>query len=256
MKLSVNHSSALVQLLIAGELKIDAIEMVDKVSPTEIAFARQKLPAIETHYHQGRMLFNKKGYSHLANYLQLCPDSPFISIHLAPLPAYITIPALKWSVYLPEPRSARPIRRLIRQINKLKATFMLPIILENMPVLNPSKYFFESDPQVISDVLQETNCDMLLDLAHARISAEARKISVETYLTLLPLEKVVQVHLTGTRRKNGVLFDAHETLEEVDYSLLGWALQRCQPKWLTLEYFREEQQAIKLQVERLQHYLN
>ena len=62
MKLSVNHSSALVQLLIEEALSIDAIEMVDKVSPAEIAFARQSLPALETHYHQGRMFFNKKGY--------------------------------------------------------------------------------------------------------------------------------------------------------------------------------------------------
>ena len=256
MKLSVNHSSALVHLLIEGALSIDAIEMVDKVSPAEIAFARQSLPALETHYHQGRMLFNNKGYNHLANYLQLCPDSPFISIHLAPLPAYITFPALKWSVYLPEANRDRSVQRFIQQVKNAQKMFSLPIILENMPVLHPSKYFFESDPQVISEVLKETGCDMLLDLAHARISAEARHLSPEDYLASLPLENVVQVHLAGTRRVNGLLTDAHDTLEEADYRLLGWTLQRCQPKWLTLEYFREERGAVKLQIERLQHFLN
>ena len=60
------------------------------------------------------------------------------------------------------------------------------------------------------------------------------------YLLQLPLERVVQIHVSGPRIKNGRLFDAHDTLQEEDYALLEFALQRTQPRVLTLEYIREK----------------
>jgi len=38
--------------------------------------------------------------------------------------------------------------------------------------------------------------------------------------------------------------------------LLDWALERTQPAWLTLEYFREDKRAVAEQVRRLQSYLD
>jgi uncharacterized protein (UPF0276 family) len=187
----------------------------------------------------------------LPRYLALCPEAPFISLHLAPLPMWITVAAMRAQVFLPQPPAAVLVRQFIRKVKRLQARETLPVILENMAVLHPGKYRFESDPQVITRVLEETGCRMLLDLAHARIAAQERVMPVEDYLLALPLDRVVQVHVSGYRERDGVLYDAHKTLQEADYALLKWVLPRVNPDWLTLEYFREDRKAVKEQVMKL-----
>jgi hypothetical protein len=143
----------------------------------------------------------------------------------------------------------------IRNVNSLKQQVKLPVILENMPSLHPRRYRFESDPAVIAKVLDETQTDLLLDLAHARIAARARGISSQEYITALPLERTQQIHLAGVREgPDGWLYDAHESLMEEDYQLLEWTLERTKPQLLTLEYFREDPQALLSQLSRLQCY--
>jgi len=61
--------------------------------------------------------------------------------------------------------------------------------------------------------------------------------AVVNYLEKLPLDCVRQIHISGPRLWNGVLWDAHETLQANDYDLLAWALARCDLEVVTLEYF-------------------
>jgi len=108
---------------------------------------------------------------------------------------------------------------------------------------------------VINRVIEETQTGLLLDLAHARIAARARGISSQEYITALPLERTQQIHLAGVREgSDGQLYDAHEPLMEEDYQLLEWTLERTNPQLLTLEYFREDPQALSSQLSRLQSY--
>lgn len=254
MKLSVNHSKAVINLIQTGKVSVDAIETVPYISLDVIKEAQTALKGMDFHYHHGRMLFTRADKNKLSEYLAAAPQSPFISIHLAPLPAYITYPAMRWKLYLPEPNQEYCIKSFIEQVKRLKSEFSTPVILENMPALHPSKYRFESEPKVITRVLDETDCSLLLDLAHARIAAEVRNMPVEDYLAQLSLEKTVQIHLAGVRSRDGRLYDAHESLTETDYALLGWVLQRSHPRWLTLEYFYEYPDQVQEQLTRLKKF--
>jgi uncharacterized protein (UPF0276 family) len=253
MKLSVSYSQALSKALLQGSLQVDAIEMDPTLSFQEIAVARSNLPLMPFHFHQGRMRFNKAGYASARKYLGLCEQSPWLSIHLAPLPAMVTFPALRWGLFLPSSSPSKSIRRFIQQVKKLQLHSKRPVILENMPTLHPSKYRFESQPETIWQILQDTGCKMLLDLAHARIAAESHNLKVKDYLKALPLDAVIQIHLAGVRRnaRNGRLYDAHEALSSLDYELLGWTLEQCRPQWLTLEFFRENPDQLFEQVQQL-----
>lgn len=252
MKISANHSEALLAQLRAAALRIDAIEWVDNLSPATIGQARAEFPSLPFHFHPGRMRFTKAGHAHLNEYLALCPQSPYISIHLAPLPTYVTKSALRRGIMLPAPGTDFMLERFIRQVRQLQQQCNRPVILENMPTLHPTRYRFESEPAQIRRVLDESGCGLLLDLAHARIAAEARAEDVRVYLSALPLKKTVQIHMAGVRRQpDGRLYDAHEALTEEDYRLLEWTLERVQPEWLTLEYFREDPSALLEQLQRL-----
>jgi uncharacterized protein (UPF0276 family) len=257
MKLTANHSDALVGLILTEQVQVDAIEWVDKLSLAAIASVRNKLPGMAFHFHPGRIFFSNQALAQLKGYLLACPETEAVSIHLSPLPPLITFPALRWKLFLPEPDSNAAIARFIRQVKWLQNQLDLPVILENMPVLHPTRYRFESEPTTIRDTLEATGCQLLLDLAHARIAAEAREVPVKDYLSQLPLELTKQIHLAGVRRdvKNGRLYDAHESLTEEDYELLAWALRRTQPKLVTLEYFREDSEALKTQLTRLRQLI-
>ncbi|HOA21626.1 MAG TPA: DUF692 family protein [Anaerolineaceae bacterium] len=257
MQISVNHSQALLDLVRAGHISVDAVEWVDKLPVSLIVETRELFPSLAFHLHPGRFHRTGAWLTQLRNYLEVCPQTPHISVHLAPLPWLWTDATMRRGRLLPGPLADASIRRFIREVKWLQRNSNLPLILENMPALHPKRYLFESDPAVIGMVLEETNCAFLLDLAHARIAAEARGISPETYLAALPLEKTAQIHLAGVRAgRDGRLFDAHEPLTVEDYRLLEWTLARAQPAWLTLEYFREEPQAVADQVKQLETYLS
>jgi uncharacterized protein (UPF0276 family) len=251
IKLSVNLSNALIDLVHAGEVQIDGVEAVIYLSPERVLEARAALPGMAFNFHAGRVGLEVSNRADLPRYLALCPDSPFISVHLAPLPMWITGTAMRSQVYLPQPPSEMLVKHFIHKVKRLQAQESLPVILENMAVLRPGKFRFESDPQVITRVLEETSCRMLLDLAHARIAAQERSMPVEDYLLALPLEKVTQVHISGCRERDGVLYDAHQSLQEVDYALLDWVLPRVNPDWLTLEYFTEDRKMVREQVNEI-----
>lgn len=250
--LSVNYSNALTNLVKNNDVHVDAVEVVQKLSPAKIKHARHSLPDIPFHFHAGRFGLQPATRPMLCHYLQLCPQSPFISLHLALLPPMLTMLAFRMHIYLPAPDLDHLLKTFIRKIKRLQTQADRPVILENMPTLHPYKYRFESDPAIIRRVLDETDCPMLLDLAHARVAAGARGRAVEEYIAALPLERVRQIHVSGPRRRDRMLYDAHQSLQEEDYTLLAWVLERVQPTWLTLEYFREEIDTLHEQLLRLQ----
>jgi uncharacterized protein (UPF0276 family) len=134
--------------------------------------------------------------------------------------------------------------RLIERVQYLKTVFDLPFILENMPALPKKSFAFESEPARIRRVLEETDCGMLLDIAHARVAAVVHEMDVLDYMQALPLERVRQVHISSPRPlRDGFLYDAHESLEAQDYELLDWVLARTQPEMVTMEYWRDAGQA-------------
>jgi hypothetical protein len=58
-------------------------------------------------------------------------------------------------------------------------------------------------PSVISQVIREAGCGLLLDLAHVRLSAEALGMTPEAYASALPVERIREIHVTGVQRVEG-----------------------------------------------------
>jgi len=62
---------------------------------------------------------------------------------------------------------------------------------------------------------------------------------VYAYLEELPLDRVVEIHVSGPRFENGWWHDYHDTLQTEDYALLEWVLRRSTPRVVTLEYWKD-----------------
>jgi uncharacterized protein (UPF0276 family) len=144
---------------------------------------------------------------------------------------------------------------ICRNVRTLAAAIPVPLILENLDYLPSGAYEHICEPEFIAAVLAETGAGLLLDLAHARVSAARLGMPIDEYLTQLPLDRVRQIHVSGPRPRDGILADAHEPLLDEDYALLRDVLRRTAPQALTLEYFRDEA-ALQEQISRLRELLH
>lgn len=175
-------------------------------------------------------------------------------------------PLLRWE---------RALGRIARNASVLANGLPVPLLLENLPFFPNAAHVMVCEASFVRQALGRSGCDLLLDLGHARVSADVLGAGVHAYLEQLPLDRVVEIHLSGPRRLEELdadrrarimadaatvshlqpfteanLVDAHEPLREEDYGLLEWALERCQPRAVTLEYYREPG-ALAEQLERL-----
>jgi uncharacterized protein len=116
----------------------------------------------------------------------------------------------------------------------------VPLLLENLDYCPEGAYEHICDPAFVRDVVEALDCSVLLDLAHAQVSADWLDIEIEDYLDALPLKRVVQIHLSSPRRVNGRLDDCHYELLARDYSLLERVLRECNPRAVVLEYTRDQ----------------
>lgn len=241
-----NPSPGLKALYQANQVPLDGIECTPYQSLQEIESLRKVFAGLPFQFHASNMGRTPFTRGRLDRFQAACPESRWVSLHLAPLSPMTVYAGLRWSIHLPQQSDRRLEARLLRRIKGLQSGLKLPVILENMPANEVLDNPMESDPVMIRRVLDETGCDLLLDLAHAKVAAAFREVSAEAYLSEIPLEKVRQIHISGSRyRERGILQDAHEPLHEDDYALLAWTLERARPEMLTLEYFKDDSDALR-----------
>lgn len=120
------------------------------------------------------------------------------------------------------------------------------------------------DDTLFSGVIQDTNCMLLLDLAHARITASSLGKDVRDYIQALPLDRLVELHITGIQSFGGILTD-HFGLTSEDWQLFKWAIASIKhgswrkPSIVAFEYggvgsvfaWRTSEQVLREQVPRL-----
>ena len=246
MKLAVDLSKHLIDLSKNGQIPVDYIEVGPWFTPEEICAYRQELPGYQFLFHASEQIF---AYStkapdavKLKRYLE-CTESPWVSAHLVFNHWWRAVLALR-GVRLPDLPAGFYARRFVRKAQVLARQVDVPLVFENL-ALAP-----QAEPKWINYVLNETGCNFLLDLGHVRVAADWYGMSEHDYLSQLPFEKVVAIHVSGSRVINGRRRDAHEPLVEEDYELLEWAMERTHAQILTLEYTRELE-PLSAQISRL-----
>jgi uncharacterized protein (UPF0276 family) len=240
--LTTNVSDPLLELLLSNEAPIDGVEVGPWFSVRQICEYRQKLPQLPFTFHGGNLI-ERVGIipgtvARTAAYVR-CTGSPWVSMHITMwLPSMVWLMLRRgWRMPLPNPK--RATQKFVQRVKKLARSIDVPVILENIEPLPFDGYDFEVQTERIAEVLDTLECGFLLDIGHARVSASRLDITVHEYLSGLPLDDVVQVHVSGPRKCDGRLIDAHEPLQEIDYELLNFVLSRAQPEIVTLEYVRQ-----------------
>lgn len=158
------------------------------------------------------------------------------------------------------------LKQWVKEINTLKREFAgYPIISENLPFEPPiPENQIACDPDLITSAITETDTGLLLDISHARITADTMKLDYQEYIEKLPINRLREVHITGIRRYHGFLED-HFEMQPADWQPAEWASRQIrsgawrEPEIVAFEYggvgewfsWRTETHALEEQVPRL-----
>ncbi len=110
-------------------------------------------------------------------------------------------------------------QRILDSLDYVKKSYLKrgEIILENLdynPINRSGAYEYVCEPDFISDILSTSNSKMLLDFGHANCSAQniGGYDSVMDFIFKLPLENVLEVHMSGAGHKDGLAHDTHHPI--------------------------------------------
>lgn len=133
--------------------------------------------------------------------------------------------------------SEQTVEQVARNTAAMKACFPMPIILENSPQYFEIPGSTMSMAEFITEVVNACDIGLLLDLTHFMITCINTGLSPKQELRRLPLERVVEVHMSGISVQSGIAWDDHASAapEEV-FELLPTLVERSPMRALTFEY--------------------
>jgi len=114
--------------------------------------------------------------------------------------------------------------------------------LENNNYYPTAAYNIVANGDFISKVVNRNGLYLLLDIAHAMVTAHNQKISYQDYIETLPLDKLIQLHICQPLILDGeVAQDVHDKpnlamLDEVIRLIGGFS----QIKYLTIEFYKNK----------------
>jgi uncharacterized protein (UPF0276 family) len=128
----------------------------------------------------------------------------------------------------------------------LRTAYAGPVALENYNFYPTGLYNRVCDPDFIAEFLDRFGAGLVLDLAHAAISAVNMGLGVEQYLDRLPLERTVEIHvsrpyLPECPGRLGV--DTHEAPGEREWGWLSFVTDRLRGTGarplVLIEYYKD-----------------
>ncbi len=238
MLFAINYSTQAVVLINQERLKADYLKCPDW--PELIAEAELTRPAaVHFTLNAGRGKLKSKKLD-LMDEIADRTHTPFINLHLEVRSSDLPNLPLETDEF----RHRQFIfGRMIKDVEiAVKRFGNKRVIVENVPfrrvghVLQPCV-----DPDIISRIVYETGCGLLLDIPHARISALTLGIDEREYMQRLPIQRLTELHFTGVLNLDGWLQD-HLPAQQADWEALDWVLSKIQarewakPWMLAFEY--------------------
>lgn len=133
--------------------------------------------------------------------------------------------------------SEETLAQVVRNVRALRDRLPVPLILENSPQYMAVPGSTMGMVDFIRAVAREADVDLLVDLTHHAITCQNMGVDVRSELDRLPLERVVEVHLSGLSVQSGIAWDDHASpAPPLVFELFERLLRRARPRAVTLEY--------------------
>lgn len=128
-----------------------------------------------------------------------------------------------------------------RNFSKIKEIFgkKVKIGIENNNYYPTEAYKYIADPEFISEIINKNNLYFLFDIAHARIAAYNKNMNYEEYKRGLPFDRIIQLHISSYRIRNGLAYDIHDYPKSEIFNEVKDIISKYDVKYLTVEYYKD-----------------
>lgn len=149
---------------------------------------------------------------------------PWWSEHIA----YTRAAGLYAGHLCPLPWSREAVEVLGRNIEAVRRVVDLPLVLENITYTVPAPGAEMDESEFLQAVVERTGCGLLLDVTNVYTNAVNHGFDAIDFLSRIPLDRVVQLHVAGGYWEDGELIDSHSrpTPPEV-WQLVQWITERA-----------------------------
>jgi len=110
---------------------------------------------------------------------------------------------------LPIPYSEESLLHISRRIHQVQDILEQRILVENVSSYVEFNESSLSEPEFIIGLLNESNCDLLLDINNIYVNCRNHGHDAISYLDAMPLNRVREIHLAGFEEYPDYLLDAH-----------------------------------------------
>lgn len=135
------------------------------------------------------------------------------------------------------PMNEKVLERTVRNLEHYRKNLQSQVILENSPLYFSMPTSTLSQGEFFQELCARGDIGVLLDLSHLYISSQNMNFDPLAEIEKFPLEKVVEIHISGVDTKPGGYWDNHaEAAPDIIYQMLEHVLKFTTPRAVTLEY--------------------
>jgi uncharacterized protein (UPF0276 family) len=141
--------------------------------------------------------------------------------------------------YTVNPQFSAPVLdRVLSNLAHWEDRLGLPVLLENGPSYFSMPGSTMSQVEFIQALCRSRpNAGLLLDLTHLTITCANLGFDPFSILTQLPLDNVIEIHLSGMHDDQGIYWDDHaRRAPAIVFDLLKNMLHQARPRAITIEY--------------------
>jgi uncharacterized protein len=158
------------------------------------------------------------------------------------------------------PANDASLRQVVRSVEEYEKRLGVPILLENSPVYFVPPSSTMTQIEFIREICARSSARVLLDLTHFYITSQTLGFDPLQEIESLPLDRVVEVHISGVDLQDGICWDDHtKRAPEIVYDLLAIVLNKSSLRAVTLEYnwsVRFPRQALLQEIARTREALS
>ncbi len=123
---------------------------------------------------------------------------------------------------LPVPYTEDALKHIVGRIKQVQDYLERPIALENPSTYLEFKTSHIPEAEFIARMAAESDCNLLLDVNNVYVSCYNHRLDAKAYIDAMPLDRVIQIHLSGHTNNGTHIVDTHDdfVVDEV------WSLYR------------------------------
>lgn len=137
---------------------------------------------------------------------------------------------------LPLPYTRETVKHVVGRIRLVQEYMERPFLLENISCYMRFAHDEMTEPEFLSAVLEEADCGLLLDVNNVYVNSVNFGFDPYQYLNSIPLERAVQIHIAGHKRREGMIIDTHGApIIDAVYDLLAYTIGKTRIHAILLE---------------------